>query len=518
MFSCNEQSRRVKSGYPLISTPMVFLEGFETAGVSILGGVLNVVTILDMEKRLTAEKKLRKNCCFKLEEYEIDNDEEFSGMEVLDSYLSVKDSPPIKLEGSDCFITGTTSMIDRILYSHIIKCDPNKPLCCNLKMTDKDVLACVAASVLMPLLCPCFALMLICARNKKPPKKISKIDEVQSIISSLRSVEDYIDTSPDYKYFYFCCKFPMTIDKDTMKLLIGFRLLDRVDEILLSSIGTMSDIRSVYIALRSSASEDQKVEIDKHLQELPMRLPTEAKRMIDGTMMDKYSDQVNQELKDYLIANRICRDFVSNDLVDRLFHNKERTPIGTSKNFLTERSLYGQTEESVFTSIKNNHTKLGLDATKIHPTILTDVIKLLKTNLKSYFETARVKQPTHVIKKYNQIDDKIIKKKRDGKDTSKEEEEKVKGVQDLYGMRFFIPDTRIFSSFVEATICAEKIKKMDNVQNVIVSHKLKLNTSYLDYKILIEFKNNAIVEIEIIPSKNFIMDEAIDGHDAHKKE
>lgn len=489
----NSQSNYVSKSVPIVTKPITLIKNSaDKDGADIMWQVADVLADHDMGERLAQSHVVGRDCFGIPKEFSLISPNH-SGTHVLLSYKEVRNVNPIQLEPGECFKPGTSGLIDNVLFSNLY--DPPKPCC----VLDKKAMAAIALCCAMPYCCPLIALCWLCGDCSSTPSipTVSKIERAKSLMATLKALEQYIDAAPRSKG---CCCFQRTmgLDKPTLKLYLGFHILNEIDAILAEMMSTMSNISAVYDVLMPLLDEKARDELLK-TREKVRRKEEENKKKDPVPAADEYANIKNTEYKEFLIGKRVCRDFISNDLLDMLFHNTEKTPVGGSVNFISMKVMPNDIAE-VSEKIKINFESLLPSAEMFLPTAILPIVKILTDALEVMCMTIRVKEASHVMEK------------------NKNEAERLKGTQDLLGLRLFIGNKRVFLSFAAATLAAYKIKQLPNVANVVVSHKLKFTTAFLDFKVVVELEgpNRPFFEIQIVPSENFIVDEAVKGHAQYK--
>lgn len=481
------QSSYVSKDVPVLTKPVTLMrDTADKMGGALLFTLAESVAEFDVKERLVAAHIIDRDCIGNPKPFAFDVGD-FSGAQVLNMYKDVKNMSPIRIENEACFKTSTTDLIDNVLYSKVL--EPPKPC------MDKETLAALVVCLAVPCLCPCLACCwLVNNMDTKPKVKIGKVERAKSLMATLKSLDVYITNAPSTKGF--CCYMrSMQLDKQTLRLYLGFLILDEIDSIMSEMISTMSSINAVFDVLMPMLAPEAR---DKLLEKLRDLREKEEKKVIPKE--DEAQVKKNREFNDFLIGQRVCRDFISNDLLSYLFGSDDKTPIGNSINFIPQKVMSNDPNE-VARAIMTNFNALQPGAEKFLPAAVVPIVNEISKSLEVMATTVRVKEASHVIDKNN-----------------KDERERLKGTQDLLGLRLFVGNKKIFYSFAAATLSAYSVKQLPGVANVVVSHKLQYTTGFLDFKIIVELagEHKPFFEIQIVPSKNFIIDEAVKGHDQHK--
>ena len=527
----NSQSNHVSKSVPIVTKPITLVKSSaHVDGAKILHKMADALAEHDVGERMARDRVIGRDCLGTPKPFSCTSPDH-SGAEVLGLYQGVRYTGPLPIERAECFKRGTSDLIDNVIYSKLYV--PPTPCC----VIDKKTMGALAMCVAVPICCPCITLCWLLGDCSSAPKPtVSDIERVKSLMATFRALEKYIEDAPSSKGF--CCfQRQMGFDKPTLRLYIGLFLLDEIDTILADMMSTMSNINTVYDALMPLLKPKERDDLLKKLAKSKMKKAgtpctkcSWEEPAKPSPKEDAHSDAMNKQYNEFLIGKRVCRDFIGNDLLSILFNCVEKTPIGGSVNFIPQKFLNEDPAE-IQEKIQRNFESLLPVNDRFLPTAVEPIVNIIKEALGVYCMTIRVKQASHVMEKKKkarkelEVNEKKLMECKDNSEKLLIEEQIVKnkadiaeGTQDLLGIRLFIGAQKVFNSFAIATGCAYKIKQLSNVVNVVVSHKLKYNTGYLDYKIIVELSgpNNPFFEIEIMPSENFVLDEAVGGHAQHK--
>lgn len=219
---------------------------------------------------------------------------------------------------------------------------------------------------------------------------------------------------------------------------------------------------------------------------------------LSETSIEEFNNKSKEEFKTTLAkaAN------ISNMLVEKYIISSEKQAYGDFVSSHLTADFIKQTGVAQFTK----DYLAGLQRSVIgrgEKVKISDVLNTLTNNIEVNGIIGRIKTNESLQEKV----DKLIRENEGGKP-----------VYDVLGFQVFFR-SNIMKVFRQVNTAARNmVEDRAWCKAVTTSHKMKMDTSWIDFKAIVQLNvpGNPAIEVQFVPSTNFISDEKMKGHDMHK--